>query len=47
MLDLGMPEWQVTALLELQEYYITGKCGAVTDVSPECCWCPSITLTQS
>jgi hypothetical protein len=27
MLDLGMPEWQVTALLELQEYSTGGKGG--------------------
>ena len=27
MLDQGMPEWQVTALLELQEYYTGGKGG--------------------
>ena len=27
MLGLGMPEWQVTALLELQEYYKGGKGG--------------------
>jgi uncharacterized protein YbjT (DUF2867 family) len=32
MLDAGMPEWQVTALLELQEYYVSGKCAEVTDV---------------
>jgi uncharacterized protein YbjT (DUF2867 family) len=25
MLDQGMPEWQVTALLELEEYYINGS----------------------
>jgi uncharacterized protein YbjT (DUF2867 family) len=25
MLDQGMPEWQVTALLELQQYYTAGK----------------------
>jgi len=30
MLDLGMPEWQVTALLELQQYYKQGG-GAKTD----------------
>jgi nucleoside-diphosphate-sugar epimerase len=30
MLGLGMPEWQVTALLELQEYYRGGK-GGTTD----------------
>ena len=35
MLDAGMPEWQVKALLELQEYYVSGKCGDVTDVSAE------------
>jgi uncharacterized protein YbjT (DUF2867 family) len=32
MLDQGMPEWQVTALLELQEYYTSGKGGAVDGV---------------
>jgi uncharacterized protein YbjT (DUF2867 family) len=35
MLDAGMPEWQVKALLELQEYYVSGKCGDVTDVLPQ------------
>src|SRR5439155_7787011 len=30
MLDQGMPEWQVTALLELQAYY-TGSQGGATD----------------
>ncbi len=30
MLGLGMPEWQVTALLELQQYYKQGG-GAKTD----------------
>jgi uncharacterized protein YbjT (DUF2867 family) len=34
MLDAGLPEWQVTALLELQEYYVSGKCAEVTDVLP-------------
>lgn len=29
MLDLGMPEWQVTALLELQAYYKGGQGGEV------------------
>jgi len=32
MLDQGMPEWQVTALLELQEYYTSGKGGTVDGV---------------
>ena len=27
MLGAGMPEWQVTAILELQEYYRTGACA--------------------
>jgi uncharacterized protein YbjT (DUF2867 family) len=32
MLDLGMPEWQVTALLDLQQYYSKlRKGGEVTD----------------
>ena len=32
MLELGLPEWQVTALLELQQYYSKlGKGGEVTD----------------
>jgi uncharacterized protein YbjT (DUF2867 family) len=30
MLGMGMPEWQVTALLELQQYYQQGG-GAKTD----------------
>ncbi len=30
MLGMGMPEWQVTALLELQQYYKQGG-GAKTD----------------
>jgi uncharacterized protein YbjT (DUF2867 family) len=46
MLDLGMPEWQVTALLELQEYYVMGKCGEVTDVLPKLLGRPPITLDQ-
>lgn len=29
MLDQGMPEWQVTALLELQEYYKNGQGGGI------------------
>src|SRR5690348_5079034 len=29
MLDQGMPEWQVTALLDLQAYYTGGKGGTV------------------
>src|ERR1051325_441644 len=29
MLDLGMPEWQVKALIELQDYYVSGRAAAV------------------
>jgi uncharacterized protein YbjT (DUF2867 family) len=32
MLELGMPEWQVTALLDLQAYYTGGKGGDVDDM---------------
>ncbi|WP_294538665.1 NAD(P)H-binding protein [uncultured Rhodoblastus sp.] len=32
MLGIGMPEWQVTAILELQEYYRTGSCAAIDSV---------------
>jgi uncharacterized protein YbjT (DUF2867 family) len=32
MLEQGMPEWQVTALLDLQAYYTGGQGGSVDDV---------------
>jgi uncharacterized protein YbjT (DUF2867 family) len=32
MLGLGMPEWQVNALLELQQFYVAGRGGDVTPV---------------
>jgi uncharacterized protein YbjT (DUF2867 family) len=32
MLDLGMPEWQVNALVELQDYYVSGRAAAVDGV---------------
>jgi uncharacterized protein YbjT (DUF2867 family) len=35
MQDAGMPEWQITALLDLQRYYTAGKGGEVTNVLPE------------
>jgi uncharacterized protein YbjT (DUF2867 family) len=35
MLELGMPEWQVDALLDLQRYYTNGQGGEVTDVLPK------------
>jgi uncharacterized protein YbjT (DUF2867 family) len=31
MLDAGMPAWQVNALLELQEYYVSGKGAGPSD----------------
>jgi uncharacterized protein YbjT (DUF2867 family) len=46
MLDAGMPEWQVTALLELQEYYISGKCAEVTEVLPRLLGRAPLTLDQ-
>jgi uncharacterized protein YbjT (DUF2867 family) len=46
MLEMGMPVWQVTALLELQEYYVAGKCGTVTDVLPRLLGRAPITLDQ-
>jgi len=35
MVELGMPEWQVTALLDLQAYYTAGKGGDVDDLLAE------------
>jgi len=29
MLDVGMPVWQVTALIELQDYYVSGRAATV------------------
>jgi hypothetical protein len=47
MLDLGMPEWQVNALLELQQYYtVVGKGAAVTPPIKDFLGRPPITLDQ-
>ena len=46
MLGLGMPEWQVNALLELQQYYTNGQGGEVTDVLPTLLGRPPIRLDQ-
>ena len=46
MLDANMPEWLVTAILDLQAYYVTGKCAAVTDVLPKLLGRAPITLDQ-
>jgi hypothetical protein len=46
MLDQGMPEWQVTALLELQEYYTGGKGGTLDGVLEGLLGRPPITMDQ-
>ena len=46
MLDANMPEWLVTAILDLQAYYVAGKCAAVTDVLPKLLSRAPITLDQ-
>lgn len=46
MLDQGMPEWQVAALLELQEYYTGGKGGTVDGVLEGLLGRPPITMDQ-
>lgn len=44
MLDQGMPEWQVTALLDLQAYYTGGKGGTVDTVLEGLLGRPPITM---
>ncbi len=46
LVGAGLPEWQVTALLELQQYYRSGECAEVTDVLPDLLGRPSIKLEQ-
>jgi uncharacterized protein YbjT (DUF2867 family) len=46
MLALGMPEWQVDALIDLQRYYVGGKGGEVTEVLPRLLGRPPINLDQ-
>jgi hypothetical protein len=46
MLAAGMPEWLVTAILQLQDYYRTGKGGAVTDTLPRLLGRPSTPLAS-
>jgi len=46
MLDQGMPEWLVTALLELQEYYTGGQGGAVDGVLEGLLGRPPVTLDR-
>jgi uncharacterized protein YbjT (DUF2867 family) len=35
MLELGMPEWQVDAVLDLQRYYVQGGGNKITGLLPE------------
>lgn len=46
MLNLGMPAWQVDAILDLQRYYTNGQGGEVTDVLPRLLGRPALTLDQ-
>jgi uncharacterized protein YbjT (DUF2867 family) len=46
MLAQGMPEWQVTALLELQEYYTGGKGGTLDGALEGLLGRPPITMDQ-
>jgi uncharacterized protein YbjT (DUF2867 family) len=47
MLDQGMPDWLVTALLDLQRYYtVSQKGGDVTEVLPRLLGRAPITLDQ-
>jgi uncharacterized protein YbjT (DUF2867 family) len=46
MMDQGMPEWQVTALLELQEYYTGGKGGTLDGVLEGLLGRPPIAMDQ-
>lgn len=46
MLDLGMPVWQVDALLDLQRYYTGGQGGEVTDVLPRLLGRPPKSLNE-
>jgi uncharacterized protein YbjT (DUF2867 family) len=46
MLEQRMPDWQVTALLDLQEYYTRGQGGATDNVLEELLGRPPITMDQ-
>jgi uncharacterized protein YbjT (DUF2867 family) len=46
MRDQGMPEWQVTALLELQEYYTGGRGGTLDGVLEGLLGRPPIAMDQ-
>ena len=44
MFDLGMPEWQVNALLELQDYYVSGRAASVDGLIPKLVGRPARTM---
>ena len=44
MLDLGMPEWQVNALIELQDYYVSGRAASVDGVTAKLLGRPARTM---
>lgn len=44
--DAGLPEWQVNALTELQQYYRSAKCAEVTNVLLSLLGRPPIKLDQ-
>ena len=44
--DAGLPGWQVNALIELQQYYRSAKCGEVTNVLLSLLGRPPIKLDQ-
>jgi uncharacterized protein YbjT (DUF2867 family) len=46
MLDQGMPEWQVTALLDLQEYYRAGQGGLVDGLLEQLLGRPAVRMDQ-
>ena len=46
MLDLGMPEWQVKALVELQDYYVSGRAATVEGLIDKLLGRPARTMDQ-
>ncbi len=44
MLDLGMPEWQVNALIELQDYYVGGRAASVDGLTAQLLGRPARTM---
>jgi uncharacterized protein YbjT (DUF2867 family) len=46
MLEMGMPEWQVTALLDLQQYYVNGKGGSLDNLLQHLLGRPPITMDE-